>query len=170
MWHECFTRRTTSFNLKNNQYLFSFTLNSLWRKINVVKILKLWENCCFIFNFNHILKFKNFRVWHGSNGKTVWEKRTIGRGQCAEEQEHDAANSTTALGGYLEAGTGRATARCSLVHRSLLRRVMPRRTEREKEGKEKVSNIRIKSNKLNLNSNSKKPLNQTDSYATWSWQ
>jgi len=45
---------------------------------------------------------------------------------------------------------------------------MPRGTEREKEGKEKVSNIRIKSNKLNLNSNSKKPLNQTDSYATWS--
>ena len=63
MWHECITRRTTSFNLKNNQYLFSFTLNSLWRKINVEKILKLWENCCFIFNFNHILKFKNFRVW-----------------------------------------------------------------------------------------------------------
>ena len=27
------------------------------------KILKFWENCYFIFNFNHILKFKNFRVW-----------------------------------------------------------------------------------------------------------
>ena len=27
------------------------------------KILKLWENCLFIFNFNHILKSKNFRVW-----------------------------------------------------------------------------------------------------------
>ena len=33
------------------------------KKINVEKILKLWENYCFIFNFNHILKFKNFRVW-----------------------------------------------------------------------------------------------------------
>ena len=27
------------------------------------KILELWEKCCFIFNFNPILKFKNFRVW-----------------------------------------------------------------------------------------------------------
>jgi len=24
--------------------------------------LKKQENCCFIFNFNHILKFKNFNV------------------------------------------------------------------------------------------------------------
>ena len=33
------------------------------KETNIGKILKLWEKYCFIFNFNHILKFKNFRVW-----------------------------------------------------------------------------------------------------------
>ena len=45
------------------------------------------------------------------------------------------ANSTTDLGGDLEAGTGCVTARSGSVHRCLLRWVMPRGTEREKEGK-----------------------------------
>ena len=48
---------------KNNPSLFIFTKFSM-EKINVGKFLKLWENCCFIFNFNHILKSKNFKVWH----------------------------------------------------------------------------------------------------------
>lgn len=72
MWHECITRRTTSFNLKNNQYLFSFTLNSLWRKINVEIFLKLWENYYFIFNFNRILKFKNLWSHFMSVTSTKW--------------------------------------------------------------------------------------------------
>ena len=63
MWLKLKIKQQFSHNLKFSQYLFSFTLNSLWRKINVEIILKLWENYCFIFNFNHILKFKNFRVW-----------------------------------------------------------------------------------------------------------
>jgi len=46
---------------KNNPSLFIFTKSSV-EKINVGKFLKLWENCYFIFNFNPILKSKNFRV------------------------------------------------------------------------------------------------------------
>jgi hypothetical protein len=46
---------------KNNQSLFIFTKFPV-KKSKCWKILKLLENCCFIFNFNHILKFKNFRV------------------------------------------------------------------------------------------------------------
>ena len=47
---------------KNNPSLFIFTKFSV-EKINVGKFLKLWENYFLIFNFNHILKSKNFRVW-----------------------------------------------------------------------------------------------------------
>ena len=59
-------KRTTLFNFEKQPIYFLLYWCSLWRKINVDKLLKLWENCGFIFNFNHILKFKNFRVWHVS--------------------------------------------------------------------------------------------------------
>ena len=54
----------------NSNKLYLFLLNSLWRTENVAKILKLWENCLFIFIFNHVLKYKNFRVWH-------WESKCV---------------------------------------------------------------------------------------------
>jgi len=42
-------------------FIFFYTEFSV-KKINVGKILNLKENYLFIFNFNHILKFKNFKV------------------------------------------------------------------------------------------------------------
>jgi hypothetical protein len=43
--HECTTNKTSSFNFIKTTNHYLFLLNSLWRKVNVGKILKLWENC-----------------------------------------------------------------------------------------------------------------------------
>ena len=41
---------------------FSYTKFPV-KRIKVGEILKLCENYCFIFTYNHILKFNNFRLW-----------------------------------------------------------------------------------------------------------
>jgi hypothetical protein len=51
------------FNSENQTKDFSYTIFPA-KKINVGKILKLWENFYLIILSIHILKLKNFRVWH----------------------------------------------------------------------------------------------------------
>ena len=62
MQHECKAKRTTLFNFRRELIIIFYTKFPI-KRINVEKILKLWENCCFSFSDIHILKSNNFMVW-----------------------------------------------------------------------------------------------------------